>query len=128
MKKSFGIKKLPSAYKEAFAMHELLRKFGFPPEDVSLHYDEGKLGVVLLSQGLDFYLEVGELDDTFEEFEKNWKTITYAIKTYQVSDEDLQEIWVESAVCKNTEQLLMVLTDIGFKFPPKQGKTNKQLN
>ncbi len=128
MKVSFALKTLPNAYKEAVAMHEFLRRAGFEPTDISIHYNEGKIGVILEAQSLDFYLEVGELENTFDEFEDTWKQISFALMSYQVNEVELEEVWLESVVYNNRKQLLGVLNDIGFEIPPKEEKINNQLN
>ncbi len=128
MKQSFGVKRLEVAYKEAIAMHELLLRLGFKQEEISLHYDEGKLAVVLIAQDLDFYLEVGELEDSFEDFQETWKSMAYAIREYQVSEEDLEEVWLESATHKNLEKIIAILTSIGFEITKTEKVTDKLLN
>lgn len=120
----FDLKSLPAPYKEAFAMHELLRRLGFGPDDIYAMYSEGVLIIVLRSQGLEFSMNVGPLNHTYEEFEETWKKFLFKLKRYEIDEDALVKVWTESEVFKNKVNILFALVTKGFKLNP--GATNSK--
>lgn len=111
------MEEMADAYKEAYAMHELLRRLGFDVKnDVSLHLDKGKVSVLLLSQNLDFVLEVGEAEDSFEEFKDKWEELSFSLENYYINEDILSSVWKKSNVYNNIDQIIDIIKNIGFKI------------
>jgi hypothetical protein len=114
----------PQTYREALAVHEGLRRLGFPSDNISVSFASDLHGpdvfhVVLHMQGLpEFTIPVGQLKGVEEKLVyETWIALTTAVVDGTTSDETLARIWADSRVAKSLLSLTAALIVKGL-VPP----------
>lgn len=101
---------------EAVAAHEAFRKLGFPSDDIFMCKDAANvLAVVLKSQGKEFILTVGEVDEPDHVWQARWTEKATWWNT--APDAEKLPVYAESAVRRNAELLVGCLLQKGFVIP-----------
>jgi hypothetical protein len=108
-------KEVSEVIREALCLHEAFRRLGFPSEDIYvLGPQAGRIGVAVQKTGKSFAVEVGQqchLSD--EAFEKLWDRAVVWFNE-EASEDELQEMWENSKVLKNSTLLVSELQARGF--------------
>ena len=102
---------------------EAFRKMGFRAEDIfceiawSVRFDVLSCFCKLVAQKKTFAIEVGPVEDA-DAFGAEYKAVTVAMNKDEISQEDLDRIWVESEPFQMKVEFVTALMSKGFK-PPK---------
>jgi hypothetical protein len=113
------------AYREALAVHEGLRRLGFPSDNISVSFGPSDphgpdvFHVVLHMQGLpEFTIPVGQLKGVEEKLVyETWIALTTAVVDGTTSDDVLARIWADSRVARSLLSLTASLIVKGL-IPP----------
>lgn len=111
--------------REAIALHEVLRRLGFPADDifVALNPDSTML-IILRTQKKEVAIIAGSVPYEGEEFSVMWTDFVNAIADGQVEEEELYQNYKNSLALKLSEQLCLGLIRKGIKLPT----VNRSLN
>jgi len=108
------------AYLEAWAMHEALRRLGFPAETIFLHKNpppEGDLIVVVKrgqgSREKRLNITVGPPRED-EDWEAEWTAFGRSVNAREFTEDELQAVWEHSWVREHTVELVQALMAKGF--------------
>ena len=119
--------KFPAVFVEAFAMHELLRRLGFLPDQIFVSTQpelEDQSGddyplhmlCILRAQDKEFAFDLGQTGLTREEFGTLWVEFVNEVIVKATHDE-LKEMWEGSGVFKVKLDVVQALHAKGFRFP-----------
>ncbi len=119
---SSALKDYPHYIKEGLAYHEAFRKLGFPSEEIYFAHTDGKdgqgiaLAIVLLAQNLRFTCTIHTgLHEPLKQIQDRWSAATEAWN--KADDDDLDEIWTASEVCRNKVAFIAAMQSKGFRLP-----------
>lgn len=108
---------LEPAYREALAVHEVLRRLGFDVDDIYFMLDKQTMSVVLKAQDQQFVINVGQVRKA--DATKFARDLSRAAEGYNktFTDAERKEILHSSSVYANSVILTTELVMKGFAFP-----------
>jgi len=110
---------IPEPMRNALGTHEMLRRLGFPTDDIfwSLRVDK-MMQIVLQTQGKDFTIDVGFLPRmTHEQWEKRWRSVMDALLANQISKHDYARLLSECEAYQHTANLVVAIKSKGIEIP-----------
>lgn len=110
---------LPSI-REALAMHEALRRLGFPSEAIYLHLpDVSQVRVVLQHEGRTFAYDAGNRGELSRaEYARQWEEAA-AWWNAEGSTAEKEAIYAGSGIYNQAVRLIRVLRQKGFSLPDR---------
>ncbi len=114
---------LPPIVREMIAMHEALRKLGFPSDDIFAEVvgqgdGTSRIGMSLRTQGKNAHLHMAAVpDDAAMYLMKTWEAAAERVNAGAYKPEDLDEVWTSSEVYANRGMLVAFLAAHGFQWP-----------
>lgn len=106
---------LPLAFKEALAFHNAFRRLGFKSDDIFIVLADSALLVSLKVQGVEFNVEVGEVELSEEEFPGYWAGVVERFNFGPL--EEVEEIWENSFIKGNFEKTSALIRGKGILAP-----------
>lgn len=108
---------IPSPMRNAIGVFEMLRRFGFPSEDIYFHVREDKMFFVILqTQGKIFRIDTGIIKEgTRDEAEDKWRQVTGSMR--RINKDDLDRILAESPAYQRSMDFARVLEMKGIRIP-----------
>lgn len=108
------------AYKEAWAVWEALRRFGFKTENIYFsHGTDFKIHIILFVQDITFCVHVGNLEKDNKEVIKEWNELSKKISDGTISDNELYEMWAMSSMGNRStfKSLAAAIVEKGITLP-----------
>lgn len=109
------LKQIPVAFREALACHQVLRRLGFKSDDIYVMYSEGYLFLSLKTQGLEFNIDLGEVETNEVEFPTFWAEIVEAFNTGP--EVEAAAIWEQSLAKNNMKLISDLIRKKGIMLP-----------
>jgi hypothetical protein len=122
--------KYDKPYQEALGSFEGFRKLGFAADDIyftvngplksaPFTFQIGMIQILLTlkTQGKQFHIDCGVLNDTPDNAVKKWEKLGRAMNEGRIKPEHLDEVWQKSLAHKEPEGFLVALKQKGFVLP-----------
>lgn len=107
---------------ETWACHEMFRRMGVPADDIYLEVLADGIAVLAKQAGQNFRVLIGRLTVSGDEFVKRWQEFLLRMDD-EDADSRLEQLWLQSAFCRNSIQVFTDLVDRGFKPRPSTNTT-----
>lgn len=105
------------AIRHCLGVHEAFRKLGFPSDDIFIGAIQGIAWVVLRTQGKEFKVGAARTSRLQKEFEGLWSKTAQAIIDGKVSNDDLNRIFLETLVVKDSVRFVAAVLAKGINLP-----------
>lgn len=118
---------IPRPMRDALGTYEMLRRLGFPSNDIHWHHNgdeppgspepRGMMFVVLQTQGKSFTMRVGIVDTTYDAWRDKWFAVMQALLDNAISDKDYGRLLSESEAYRNTDALCVAIRAKDIRIP-----------
>ena len=122
--------KYDQPYQEALGTFEGFRKLGFSAEDIYItingplkeapfNFQIGMIQILLTlrTQGKQFHMDCGVLNDTPDNAAKKWEKLGTAMNEGRIKSKHLDEVWQKSQAHRDPAGFIVALKNKGFVLP-----------
>lgn len=137
----------PVIFREALMVFHALRSLGFSADDIYFHIGAERVDlselraaeqvtgkpamgiaterqssgyqtcVVLRTQGTEYIVVIGVIDDTVDNISDKWRALCDALNSDTLDKSELEHYWINSAVFRNGHQLVATILMKGIHLP-----------
>lgn len=107
-------------YKEAWAVWEAFRRFGFKPDCIYFsHSKDFKVHIILWANNKTFSVHVGKIEKPTNEVVQEWNIFAEMVSDGTITDDELYKIWKLSSMgdINTFKQLAASIMEKGITIP-----------